>query len=526
MLLAFPKIETEAITHLKYKLTITRPPLDDFYAETFWFGDNEFVDTKKINIKSKIPLHILVNDPEKYLKITEKKDKDLHQIEITLKKPVYKQVINEPGSAILNYKNIPWVSVSSINDWKEFAKKQGERTAKIIAQALPKDFEAILKEAKKKTNEVDQINTVTSLLNDKVRYMGDWRTIKGRFVPRDLATISKTQIGDCKDFSAATAAILNKLGFKAQAVVVMRGIKQPSLDILPGFEAANHQMLKVTGKDNKVYWIDPTNFVSMADGIFPDIAGKMALILDPKQPGYEKIPEVDYSHAKADLKREWDIIENDIIIEKGRLVLENEETLGLIGSELKISSDVVKDIIFDYLAGTTLDKKEKKSMELPKLDSRIADKIALTYTLEKNGDILSTNAGFAFNLSYIGGIISKICDISQDYVADIVVDAFPCTITKETIIKNIKVKNIGLLNKEIKTPWLYVKRSCKLNKDNNLQINDAVILYKNIIPAKDFENPEFIRLKKWLKRNFKNTVILFESEKLKSNIITQNKEEL
>jgi hypothetical protein len=40
-------------------------------------------------------------------------------------------------------------------------------------------------------------------------------------------------------------------------------------------------MVKVTNKKGIVNWIDPTNFDSMADGIFPDIANKMVLILDP-----------------------------------------------------------------------------------------------------------------------------------------------------------------------------------------------------------------------------------------------------
>ena len=78
----------------------------------------------------------------------------------------------------------------------------------VINQDLPPLHESIRKEASCMTHSVDQINKVTSLLSEKIRYMGDWRTIEGKFAPRSLKAVATSGVGDCKDFSASTAAIL------------------------------------------------------------------------------------------------------------------------------------------------------------------------------------------------------------------------------------------------------------------------------------------------------------------------------
>jgi len=456
-----------------------------------------------------LPLYILTNDPKHSLKIIEKKHNGLYKLNIILTKPVYNSAIDEPEPIIIDHKYFTWVSVSSLNSWKEFAAKRGSEWTELFRQKLPNSFKRILAIAKKKKNEVEKINTVTSLLNDKIRYMGDWRTIKGRFTPRTLDEIDRSQFGDCKDFSAAVAAILSKLGFKAQIALVMRGMN--SLHIMPGFQAFNHAIVKVTGKKGNVYWVDPTNFESMADGLFPDIANKMALILDPKLPGYEKIPEINHKRAFVNLKREWNLVGGGKIIEKGEIIYKNESTLGLIGASLLISDDLIKNAIFKFLANKNLEQKSKNYIKLPKLNSRVVKDITINYGFERKNQVRSTNVGPALMMTYEEPI-STICDISQNYVSDIMIYEFPMTFKRQTVIKNIYAQNIESLNKEIRTPWIYVKRKCNMNNEHDLQIDDTVIVYKNLIPREDLRKPEFLRLKDWLEKNFKDVIIVLSRE--------------
>jgi hypothetical protein len=512
VLLAFPKAEVGATLYIKYKFIVKKPSLENFYAATFNFGDGDLDTNSLITIHSKIPLNILVNDPEHSLEVTRTKTEDMNHLVISLKKPIYKVVTNEVAPFIVDPKLLTWVSISSLNRWEDLAIKYGKLFDKVFTQKLPSNFVAILEKAKLKTSDFDKINTVTSLLNDKIRYLGDWRSVSGRLVPRDLDKVSETQVGDCKDFAAATAAILSRLGYNVQVVAVARGMLQVSPPILPGINAFNHAIVKVTNKDGKIYWIDPTNFESMSNGIFFDIADKMALILDPNNPGYEKIPAVNSASAATHLIRSFEVQSNNKIIEKGTLVLNNEETLGLTGSALKVSNETIKNAIFFSLAGgATLNEKNKLEMKLPELNSRIVKNLVIDYIFERENDVLLTNMGPAIKLTYFGAI-PKLCNISQDNIADALIGNSPSTLTRRTIIKNININNVTSLNKELKTPWIYVRRSSKFNAKNELQIDDTIILYQYLISKDDFKKSEFINLKNWLKTNFKDIILVFENK--------------
>jgi hypothetical protein len=299
ILISFPNITIGSKIYLKYKQKVTKVPLTNFFSTSLWWGVSGYWQASHVTINSKLTLYIKVNDPEQSLRITKDRADPFYHATLTLKKPLYSETTNQPRNGVLNFKHLTWVSISSNNKWETLAKEFSKSYDKKIDQALPPLFELIKKSAANAVSDTDIINAVTSQLNENIKYMGDWRTIAGQFIPRDLAKIASTQVGDCKDFTASTAAILRKIGFKADAVLVMRGSSNFSLNALPDVGNFNHAMLKVTSKSNKIYWIDPTNSVSMAGGLFLDIAGKMALILNISHPAYEKISNIDPDPKRA-----------------------------------------------------------------------------------------------------------------------------------------------------------------------------------------------------------------------------------
>src|SRR5581483_6589222 len=102
----------------------------------------------------------------------------------------------------------------------------------------------------------------------------DWKTVDGQYVPHDLSHIAELKLGDCKDFSAATAAILKKLGLDAHIALTNRGVYYDGkADELPTESSFNHAIVYVKA-DERVYWIDPTNTASFAGGMFSDIADR------------------------------------------------------------------------------------------------------------------------------------------------------------------------------------------------------------------------------------------------------------
>jgi hypothetical protein len=508
ILLAFPKSEIGAKIYLKYKYTEKRPVLENFYSGLFTFGAGEFVEKERVILRSKIPLHIKINDPEKVLKIKKDKHDKFHNLDIVLTKPLYTDVIGEPGRNILNKKLLTYISLSSFNKWNALASRIDiEGYAEIFKESLPKTFVQIANIAAQKKNEEEQINTVTSLLNEKIQYMGDWRSIKGKFFPRSLKQIDKTRLGDCKDFSASTAVLLSKLGYKAQIALVRRGVGSYFFpNTLPVMSAFNHAIVKITDKHGKVRWIDPTNFVSMSSGIFPDIAGKMALVLDDKQPSYERIPDVDPNHAQIIMDSKKNILNNGTVIVSGTQMRKNEFAISLTGAELTSTKKTIKDDLFYYLSGEDLEKKNKISMMLPDLKSRTVKDILIEYSYKQENELLKTNLGYGISSSY--RFLDSFLNTPEYYVSDILISSFPYSVKSKSIIQNVKVKNIKSLNKEIKSPWVYISRKFKVN-GQDLEVKSEIIIYKNLILNEDLRKPEFIKLKKELEENFKDVAIIF-----------------
>lgn len=513
ILLAFQNVEVGSTLYHKIKWTKKKSELDDFFGNMFYFGNDDLEEMSQIKIVSKLPLFLLPNDPDHALEIKESEDKaaGTYIVEIKLIKPLFKETVNEPGDSFINEKHLTWVSISSLDNWEEFGIKQSKPFAKVLAQELPDMFTEILNKAQEKDSDVEKIDTVTSLLNDRVRYLGDWRSISGRYAPRNLETVSETQFGDCKDLATVTAAILNKIGFKAQIALVFRGMDIQQPKTLPNFRTFNHAMVKAIAEDGKIYWIDPTNFVSMAGRIFPDIAGKMALVLDPKQSIYEKIPNVDSNSAKIIATREWEVFKNDSVIETGSQKFENEMASVLTGASLRTSDEIIRDNLFASLSGSIIQDKFKRRLEIPKLDSRIVQDVSFNYSFEKENEVIKTNVGPALTLdSSIS--TSQFYDFSPEHVSDFPLEDFPRSIRRQTIIKNIEVQNIDSLNKDIDSPWLHFNRECQFNENGDLQIDDTFTVHKHIISSEDLKDPAFIRLREQIIDELKNVVIVFKNK--------------
>jgi len=501
--ISFPKIEIGTEVYLRYKQVNKKVPIDNFYGLSFsYHGDYLQAENTKIN--SELPLEIKVNDPREVLEIAEEKNDDIHSISIALKKAVYENTTNEPHNGILNIKHNTWVSLSSLSEWEDLAKKLAPGYHSVINQPLPATFKAIAEFAHNESTDEEKINAVTSLLNEKVQYMGDWRTVSGKFFPRDLEKIADSQVGDCKDFSASTAAILQELGYKVQPILVMRGTTSTSNSkALPNMGNFNHVMLKVTNKDGKIYWIDPTNTVSMAQGIFPDIADRNALVLDSEEADYIKIPAVQGENSKVIFHSEL-TIEDNVVNEYGQLTVQGEAALGLTGVGLYYSDEQLRDSVFRMISGVYLDEEEKKFLELPDLTLRNVEDLTIKYEFQQKNKIFKTNLGPALNLG--DNWLNDVVNTASDQVSDLFIGV-PKTKESHMIIKDIKIKNCENLNFEIDSPWLYVNRFCKYKNDGT-EFSNLITIKKSFITNEELKTAEYKNLKSELENNFSRASII------------------
>ncbi|WP_341764170.1 DUF3857 domain-containing protein [Candidatus Tisiphia endosymbiont of Beris chalybata] len=505
LVLSFPKVELGATIYLKYKQVETKVPIDNFYGHNLFYGGGGYWQASSTKITSELPLKLKINDPKNVLKVVQETKKNTDSINITLTAPIYEGLVNEPSNGILNIKHATWVSVSSLLDWQEFAKKLTPGYYKVINQPLPEIFTTIADSAAKKNNDEEKINFVTSSLNEKIQYMGDWRSIAGRYFPRDLEKIANSQIGDCKDFTASTASILQKLGYQVQPILVMRGtynISNPGS--LPNISNFNHVMLKVTSPEQKVYWIDPTNIVSMAQGIFPDISNKDGLMLDAKEAGYVKIPAISEQSSKTTYNSEL-IIQNNVIDETGQAVMHGETALDFAGAGLYYSNEQLRDMTFYLISGVHLNEEDKKSLELPDLTSRIVKDLTIKYKFQQKNLLFNTNNGPALRL---GGssAVKHIISTAPDQLSDIFI-GIPGTNEKHIQIRNTTIKHCERLDFKIDSPWLSINRFCKY-QDQGTEFIDKVIIRKSFITNEELKTTEYKNLKEQLENNFDGASII------------------
>ena len=504
IMISFPKAEVGAEIYLKVSNPITKTALNDFYNNKSVFGSNSCWNSSHYKITSQLPLYLEINDPSGALQVIQDKKEALHTLDIKLTKPICAEIASASETGEINLSKYTWFTVSSLKNWQDFAKQTAVKYEKVINQPIPELFLPILEAAKVEKDEIVQLNLVTSLINDKIRYMGNWITIDDAFYPRDLAVIAKAQEGDCKEYTVLTAAILKILGYKVQPALVWRGKGEMSISqVLPSLWATNHVFLKVTNKAGKIYWIDSTNTLSMAQGIFPDIADKMILILDSKEPSYERSADINAQHSEIIFNEEMRV-NGDEVFHSGDFNLIGESALALAGARLFNSEEVVRNQIFHLLSGKYLNEEDKKELILPDLSTRIVKDLVFIFKYKQNNALIKTNIGFAMEIGALW--IDQIINNVPDQLSDIYIGPNHI-IKKNTVIKDVKIKNIKNLNYDIDTTWLTIKRVGKYN-GNDSEISDIVIIKKSFITSEELQSQEYKSLKDGLEKNLKNVAVI------------------
>lgn len=507
VLISYPMVTNGAKLYLKTKRIVKKVPVEGFYIEIFGFPDT-YIKNFNIEVESQLKLDIVNNNPYQKLIIDELRDgKFVSHIKISNNQPLYEATIDEPKT-ILPASKQSWVLVSTHADPDQYGKIFAANFDRVLKQELPQDFLQIYEVASKASNSKEQINIVTSMLAEKVRYMGDWRAIDGGIKPNNLADIAKKQTGDCKDFATVTTAILRKLGFDAQIAFVHRGVGYlPPTNKTQALTELNHALLRAINKDGEVFWIDPTNAVSMAGGIFPDIADRPAVIVSSIKPSYEQIPAISYQHNKRYRKSIINQLQQEIIHNTGEITWTGEMALRLTGAELYASQQYIKEIIVRYI--TDDNKPLQYDMKLPNLQSRIVKDLTVSYSLTQENNLMRTNLGTGFPLS-LGQILDNYLAASPEQIGDSFIDD-PLTMSGEIILQNVQVDQIAHLDHQLTSPWLNISRQCRM-EGNDAHISINIEILRSFITSEDIKSEQYQELKKTLQRYYNDAALIIASK--------------
>ncbi|WPX98002.1 DUF3857 domain-containing protein [Candidatus Fokinia crypta] len=516
VIISFPNVKVGSRLFIKFKEMILKPMRPNHYIDSLSLG-SIYTEKFNMNVHSEIPLKFSVNDPDDYIEVKadmDKKSQRAKNMVFTLKKPIVVRVIEESDSYI-STENYPSVFLSSFENSKEFGDSFTPKFEAVISKELPPLLQEIKMEAVKYTDIITKLNVITSLLNERIRYMGDWREVNGEIFPRSLKQITDTGVADCKEFSSCVVAILRSMNIEANIALVYRGyLYQPPANSSFIFRC-NHAIVRLTGRDGKVYWIDPTNFISMADGVFPDISAREALVLKSSGSVIESIPEIDYRHSNIKIESKIQLLnkEKREIHEEGLVEICGESAIPFTGAELLYPRHVIERAMFYTIvegASKAIDYSslKRKEVAMPALTSRSVKVIPIKYSYIIPDAYSVTNMGFGFSIQW--SEFQQYISVFDDRVSHLFVNA-PYSIFSKKLFLNTSAENLQILNFQITSPWLIAKQSVKSN-GRDLEIQRELHVLSKIITPKEMHSKSFRDMQAELRKQVE-VVLIFNTQK-------------
>ena len=162
--------------------------------------------------------------------------------------------------------------------WEAVGKKYLQSLDKLLALDP-----AVVRAAKKiDRNPASLVRFVQKELTYKAIEFG-----RGAQIPRPPGDVLRRRYGDCKDHALLLSQMLGSAGVQARLALVRTG--GPLRREMPSLDQFDHMVVYLPEQD---VFVDATNkSADLLRGVTPGIAGKDALVLDPKKPRLVRIPE-------------------------------------------------------------------------------------------------------------------------------------------------------------------------------------------------------------------------------------------
>ncbi|MFG1498880.1 DUF3857 domain-containing protein [Halobacteriovorax sp. XZX-3] len=480
----------------------------NFFDNVFTYGMNILEQNSVVEISSQVPIHIKENDPSDSVLVETTELDGIYKVKIVQLKPLLTVPVNEYG-AIMEYKDVHWVVLSSIDNWSKYSQIYYKKYEDRLKDELPKNLKLIKDNASKINGLEKQVDYILAEIAKKFNYIGDWRAIGSGYVPRSLKDIASSGYGDCKDFSISVIKILRELGYEAHTAFVKRGASGHSeyIDMtLPRSSAFNHAIVHIKDKGQS-YWVDPTNPSSFGLSIRDDIADRKALVLWDKKDVIHSIPEINGKDNLISIDKNYDLFDDLNFAVNGKVKFTGSNKLLL--SEIKKQGG--DTLVNKFLVGIMRDIDTVNEIDFKGLD---VDKYSFNKDVE---------ASFSYK--------DVLTDSDKDGVPVSTKEAKPLTTLskafwskhsfarylgpKISFERNITINNakLGEFNKSnclIRSKW--IDYESKINyKNNTLSLFESYTVKKNVISRADIKSEEHNKLNTEIDNCFFGDIAKFTS---------------
>ena len=361
----FPMLKVGSVATVKYKLT-TKPRAGKIFSEAIAINNSSLAKREYYVFKSKGPISKYEENTGDYFLVENGRDSRTQENIVRLfpSPMAYSTEGVKVEQAV--------VFISNTDKWLDINKEISGKYNSALEMPLPSEFQAIVDEAKAMASPKEQIEFVTKRLTKMVAYSGDWSTAEGQIFPKGHEKVVKDGNGDCKDYSTSLAAMLRRLGYQSNVALSFRSQKYFGMERLkkmaavPNLSVFNHAIVWAKDKAGKVWWLDPTNPLVIADMIATDILGNYALILDGKSGHVEFLPEKNVDETKVEISQEITINPDFSVSGTGTMKMDHSTYNSIAIAERSQGIEITKKII-----DVTLNFGQQKKMELQKIEGDV-----------------------------------------------------------------------------------------------------------------------------------------------------------
>ncbi len=489
----FSQVQVGTVIEIRTRQEVFRPFLPNHFSERHFFGDYNLQEKGDIEITSVRPLFIQINDPLKALDFNKKENVKLKKFSYRfhLNKPVVRRVFEEINP-ILPDEKLVWIAFATAKSYDEMFHSMAIRYKTILEEKLPEKFESIIKDARKIKDPLDQVNFVLASVADRVRYMGDWRSVDGALVPRHLEQIVATRFGDCKDLATLSAKLFRILGLKADVAFIYRGKPPYVLPTVPlmGF---NHAIATIL-LGNRRLWVDPTNFQSFADGVFEDIGQRQALIMNPDK---LELANVDFTEPEKNVEHwTWILSLKPAQRRQDKVTLElaGAEAVSATGAELTYSKKRFESETVSNLANMS----EIISYKFKPYDlrSRIVKPIRLDVVIDQHYQPLETSMGPAIGIETLKDLAEITRVDPKERESNLLLN-MPNIVKFDVALENFNTKGDAITDCSATSPWIDYSFTVKAK---NTIIGRTAVTKKYWITSEEIRSAAFAKFQNDLRK--------------------------
>lgn len=264
---------------LQYKVIVSKPLVQSHFSFSQYFGiDGIWLKEGSITVRSEGPMEVATLDRPRNLKI-EKTKKKLNEIKVSLVKPIAQKTVDEFGS--YDIEDISAVFFSTGKSWDPIRRQLQSRFELALNSTPTPELLRTIEKAKSKHELEERINVILSTLVTQLSVTGNWRTIKGSFIPRTMKDIFKTNYVDDKEFASVVVIILRKLGYNAHVAIVENSaatLSRVRAYPIPAMNLFNHVIVRLES-NGETYWIDPSLKIPFGLNLTDKLTSKLALPL-------------------------------------------------------------------------------------------------------------------------------------------------------------------------------------------------------------------------------------------------------